>query len=100
MSTNEFCLNFCDQNIKRFGREAYQTFRADQRVIVDEPPSCQTFCFECQYCPLAIYGVTPDRDNAQEDRWEFLQAGTIENPGTTADLIELINRRLLENSSL
>lgn len=99
MSANEYVLNFCNKNLELFGTAAHQHFFDDPRVVVDEPPNCQGYCFECQYFPFAVYGAIGDRDEIKDDQWEFLQAGTMDNPGTTADLIELINRRILENLS-
>ena len=89
-------LNFCNLNLGRFGGDVYCLFKADQRVIVDEPPRCLTYCYECQFSPIACYGTIPDQTDPSKDQWEFLQAGTPENPGTLADLIEMIKKKINE----
>lgn len=96
MTEDKPILNFCNLNLGKFGGEAYRLFRTDPRVIVDEPPHCLTYCYECQFLPIACYGKISDPADLSKDEWEFLQAGTLQKPGTTVDLIEMIRRKIEE----
>ena len=93
MSSTLPVLNFCNKNLAACGSEAYRKYKTDPRVLVDEPPSCMTRCYECQFAPIAVYAPFLT-DDVEEDQWEYLIAGTIETPGTQQDLIDIIETLL------
>ncbi len=83
-------LNFCNYNLARFGGEAYKQYLNDPRVIVDQPPQCMTYCWECQYSLIAIFGEIRDQEDQSLDVWELLQRKSPE------DLVKIIEEKLKE----